>query len=151
VDTEMEDTEMTEILNDSEGHPYWFIARRDEIEHALAEIPARTLTEAYKREWESRPWAGHRPPMTAAQLRRRVLAIHQATIPKGPLLVPIEKAAARYNVTGRTLRRWIADGKVTARETRQGVLAVEVPRGPRKWHLMPLRPDPRERKGGSNR
>jgi hypothetical protein len=135
---------VTEIVEDDAGRPYLFVAKRAELRQAIDAIPAETLLRANRVQWTSR---GLDPPkMTAAGLRKKLLAKHErAASQPDDLVLPIEEAARHLGLTGRVLRYRIQQGEFDGhtRSLLGGQTGLVFAPRARHWSLAVERPDPR--------
>jgi hypothetical protein len=134
-----------EIIENSAGEPYWFVAERGELRQAIADIPGKTLLRANRAVWTSR---GLEPAkMTAADLRKRLLEKHERASPdESPeRVLSVEEAARHLGLTGRVLGYRIQQGKFAdrVRKLRNGRIGLAFKPPPQRWSLIVDRPDPR--------
>jgi hypothetical protein len=135
---------VTEIIEDA-GEPYWFVAEREELQQAIAAIPADVLREANERQWLDR---GLEPPKRSVhELRRRLLAKCEQIAQRLPdeRVLPVEEAARHLNLTGRVLRYRIQQGEFedVVRELPGGRVGLAFKPPAKRWSLVVERPDPR--------
>jgi hypothetical protein len=142
---------VTEMVENSNGEPYWFVADHDELREALDAIPDDVLVEANERPWTRQ---GLEPPQrTVGELRQRLLERHEQAprrmrpTPSGrpERVLPIEEAARHLGLTGRVLRYRIQQGEYAdaKRELRGGGIGLAFKPPGKSWSLVVERPDPR--------
>ena len=137
---------MTEIVADEHGRPRWFRATVLELEEAFAAIPDELLVDAYEYEWTSR--GVEPPPLTATELRARVLEAHRRQAQRMPRarLLTLTEAAPHLGMTERQLRHRVDQGEYDddLATMRDGTRALRFQPPVHTWSLVAgMRPDPR--------
>jgi hypothetical protein len=136
---------VTEIIENDAGEPYQFVADREELRQAIADIPGETLLRANRAPWTSR---GLEPPkMTAAGLRKRLIekCEQAARLMADERVLPVEEAGRHLGLTGRVLHYRIQSGEFVdaVRELPDGRVGLAFKPPATRWSLVVDRPDPR--------
>jgi hypothetical protein len=127
--------------------PTVIAAHRKALRKAYAEVSDEVLLAEYAEIWRRAEETGlKRPRRTANGIRRRAVREHQSR-PQTTTsrLVRISERAKELGVHVNTLRAQIEKGQLEGKRLPNGELAVEAPRKPERWSLIPrsLGPDPR--------